>query len=60
MKNVSIFLVIFLLTAGCGGNKQTNDDFIIVDVTASYPKKELKLHDFMDVEYIALETGDEF
>jgi hypothetical protein len=31
-----------------------------VDVTASYPKKELILQDFMDVEYIALETNDEF
>jgi hypothetical protein len=31
-----------------------------VDVTASYPKKELILQDFLDVEYIPLETNDEF
>ena len=38
-----------------------NDDFITVDVTKSYStKKELILQDFMDVEYIALETNDEF
>jgi hypothetical protein len=45
---------------GCG-NKKLTDDFITVDVTKSYsPKKELILQDFMDVEYIALETNDDF
>ena len=33
---------------------------ITVDVIANYPKKELKLQDFMDVEYIPLETSREF
>jgi len=61
MKHVNIFLVILQLTAGCGGNKPSgNDDLITVDVTKSYPKKELILQDFMDVEYIPLETGGEF
>jgi hypothetical protein len=45
---------------GCGGNKQSTDEFITVDVTDSYPKKELILQDFMDVEYVALETNDDF
>jgi hypothetical protein len=45
--------------AGCRG-KQLADELIIVDVTKKYPKKELILQDFMDVEYIALETNDEF
>ena len=54
---VAILLVVFV---GCGGNKQSNDDLIIVDVSKSYPKKELIIQDFMDVEYIALETTDEF
>jgi len=45
---------------GCGGNNQSTDDLITVDVTVNYPKKELILQDFMDVEYIALETTDEF
>ena len=60
---LNTFLVIMLLIlAGCGGgNKQSTDDgFIKVDVTANYPEKELILQDFMDVEYIALETTDEF
>jgi hypothetical protein len=46
--------------AGCRENKQPADDFIIVDVTANYPKKELILQDFMEVEYIPLETTDDF
>jgi hypothetical protein len=56
----SIWVIILLLTTGCGGNKQSTDDIITVDVTASYPKKKLILQNFMDVEYIALETTDEF
>ena len=49
--------------AGCRGGEQSetqSDGFITVDVTANYPKKELILQDFMDVEYIALETNDDF
>ena len=51
--------ILFVLT-GCGGHSSV-DGFITVDVTkSSYPKKELVLQDFMDVEYIPLETNDEF
>ena len=56
----TIFIIILLITAGCGGDKQSADDFVSVDVTASYSKKELVLQDFMEVEYIPLETIDEF
>ena len=49
---------ILFIFSGCGGNKQSEDDLITVDVTAQYPKKELILQDFMDVEYIPLETTD--
>jgi hypothetical protein len=63
MKNVNVILSITLflfLIAGCTGNQQSTDDVVTVDVTASYPKKELILQDFMDVEYVPLETTDEF
>ena len=61
MKRIgSLLVVLFLLMTGCGDSKQSAEDLITVDVTASYPKKELILQDFMDVEYIALETNDEF
>jgi len=57
----SMFIIILLIVvAGCRGGKQSTDDLIIVDVTKSYPKKELILQDFMDVEYVPLETNDEF
>jgi hypothetical protein len=39
---------------------QGNDDLITVDVTKNYPKKEMILQDFLDVEYVVLETNDEF
>ena len=64
MKTANAILVIILLVilAGCGGKvEQSTDDFITVDVTKKYPiKKELILQDFMDVEYIPLETNDDF
>jgi hypothetical protein len=62
MKQINTILAVILLVApaGCGGDKQSGDDVIIVDVSGSYPEKELILQDFMDVEYIALETTDEF
>ena len=64
MKSInSILLIIPLLILGCGGRggEQLSDDVITVDVTKSYPqKKEIILQDFMDVEYIALETNKDF
>ena len=62
MKNVNMILAIILLTVttGCGERKHSTYDVITVDVTKRYLKKELILQDFMDVEYIALETTDEF
>ena len=62
MKGTTIFfLFILLITAGCKRQNQTADDLITVDVTKnSFPKKELVLQDFMDVEYIPLETNDDF
>ena len=62
-KGTTILAIILFITAGMGGCKQPDnqsDELITVDVTANYPKKELLLQDFMDVEYIPLETNDEF
>jgi len=57
---ITITAIILIAMAGCGGGKQLSDELIVVDVTKSYPVKELILQDFMDVEYIALETTDDF
>ena len=48
------------MLTGCSGNRQSDDGLITIDVTKSYPMKELILQEFMDVEYIPLETNDEF
>ena len=59
MTKTMINFAFFLLgIIGCTGNQQ--DKLLVVDVTKSYPKEELTLQDFMDVEYLALETNDEF
>lgn len=61
-KETAILAIGLFLTAGLGGCKPSvpQEDLITVDVTADHPKKELILQDFMDVEYIPLETNDEF
>ena len=44
-----------------GQEKADNDYLIKIDVTkTNYPKEELILQDFTDVEYIPLETTDDF
>lgn len=59
-KSISAIILLAIM-AGCGGgNKQSAADLITVDVNANYPEKELILQDFMDVEYVALETTDDF
>lgn len=61
MRRVNYLLIVTLFViAGCTDDKQAADDLITVDVTVNYPKKELVLQDFMDVEYIPLETKDDF
>ena len=58
-----ILIVILLILTGCGGSKRPfneSEGIITIDVSINYPPKELMLQDFMDVEYIALETNDDF
>lgn len=59
-KLTTIPALILLMLAGCGEKRPSAEGLVTVDVTADYPKKELILQDFMDVEYIPLETTDEF
>lgn len=65
MKRINVTLVIILFLAiapEIRGQKQAgSNDFITVNVVKNYsPKKELILQDFMDVEYVTLETNDDF
>lgn len=62
MKGFYLFLSFSTLFVAfsCERGKQAADELITVDVTKNYPQKELILQDFLDVEYIPLETTDEF
>jgi hypothetical protein len=62
-RMITPFAIILFIMMACTGCKQSGiqgNDIITVDVTTKYPKKDLILQDFMDVEYIALETNDDF
>lgn len=64
MRQSLVVAGMFLLAGGmvgCGtSSTQEKEALMVVDVTKSYPKKELILQDLFDVEYIPLETTDEF
>ena len=63
MKKVIIISAIFLImNAESRGQRQAiNNNLITIDVTKNYSSgKELILQDFMDVEYIVLETNNDF
>ncbi|MDR1114703.1 MAG: 6-bladed beta-propeller [Tannerella sp.] len=61
MKKTNTILAVTLsVLTGCGEQKSMTGDVVTVDVTKNYPKKELILQDFLDVEYIPLETSSEF
>lgn len=61
-KETTILAISLLLMMGLIGCKQaeTTDDFVTIDVTATYPEQEVILQDFMDVEYVPLQTNDDF
>lgn len=61
MKKTKIITSLFLMTVLSGCVKENKETSIItVDVSTSHPEKKMILQDFMDVEYIPLETNDEF
>lgn len=59
MKVLNLILTLSLLAA-CTENRQLTDEIITVDITGSYPLKKIVLQDFMNVEYVPLETNDNF
>lgn len=73
ISKINILLVILIIViTGCNDNRKSRsqnndlntvslqDTVITVDVSKKYPKKELILQDIMDVEYIPLESKDDF
>ena len=62
-KKPTILLAILIIATGMGGCDQSaprSKELVTIDVAANYPEKKLILQDFMDVEYVPLETTDEF
>jgi YD repeat-containing protein len=62
MKNLFILIVFFTFLA-CSNKVEKVDEvakIITVDVTKSYPEKELHLQDIADVKYIPLGSNNEF
>lgn len=58
-----ILAILLLAMGGCKINNQSDNgdsSFITVDIEADYPQKKLDLQDLMEVEYIALQTSDDF
>ncbi|MDR2773337.1 MAG: 6-bladed beta-propeller [Tannerella sp.] len=58
--NTILIIILLAVMTGCGSGKPSTDELITVDVTAKYPLRELILQDFTDVEYVPLETTDDF
>ena len=57
--SILILMTLLLLLASCQ-QQEAEQELITVDVAASVPEKELTVQDFMDVEYVPLETNDDF
>ncbi|WP_102409321.1 6-bladed beta-propeller [Parabacteroides bouchesdurhonensis] len=61
MKGIKILVLLLVTTILFGCVKESKQASIItIDVSANHSSKELILQDFMDVEYIPLETNDDF
>ena len=58
MRNL-LFLFTAVVMTACVGN-QVAEGIMTVDLNKDYPEKEIILQDFMNVEYVPLESSDEF
>ena len=61
MKRFPFYFLVLYLLVSCQGTKRAETQALsVVDMTKSYPEKEIVLQDIADVEYIPLETTDDF
>ena len=60
IQKLTLSFVLGMALAGCVQSSDLSNELITINVTANYSEKELVLQDFMDVEYIPLQTTDEF
>ncbi len=59
MKRIIVWMLAGILLASCQSNEK-NEELMTIDLNQFYPEKELTLQDFMEVEYVPLESSDEF
>ena len=65
MKNkttlyLSICVTVYSFLSGCTLEKKNENNLIQIDVSASYPEREIKLEDVADIEYLQLELDDDY
>ena len=60
MKKTFISTILMMATLVACESPSTKLELVTINVESDYPEKELILQDFVDVEYIPLETNDEF
>ena len=61
MKNSYLSIcVLCVLLNGCAREKVLDNNLIHIDVTASYPIKDIKLEEVADIEYLQLEFDEDF
>ena len=53
-------VAIFILFYGCISEKRNENSIIHINVSTSYPEKEMKLEEVADIEYLQLEVNEEF
>ena len=60
MKKTFITAIVMMATLVACESSSTKLELVTINVESDYPEKELILQDFVDVEYVPLETNDEF
>ena len=60
MKKTFITAIVMMATLVACESPFTKLELVTINVETDYPEKELTLQDFVDVEYVPLETTDEF
>jgi len=58
MKQKVFFILISVILTGCQKTIKSGE-LVEIDISKSYPKKEIHLQDVADIEYIPLETTDD-
>ena len=59
MKHLSVWVMAGAMLAACQSNDNA-DSIMTIDLNKKYQEKEIILQDIMDVEYVPLDSSDEF